>query len=330
LFEESFRPAGEKIRIHAFTLTVPHHRSERFGDIHMGYGRVRVFSRVTREKEDLVFVVAKLGPFDFRCSIKPFATVEDLEALERDLFEALRRLHVVDLMRKIDQVFGDAYFALKDLLREDRIRVTDLLTRETLERAHRIYDRLYEENRRINEVYRSVNLPLPSEFKFSAESALNRRVGGAVRELAEKNFPPEKARHLMDLLRDAETLGVEIHKERLALFLDDELLLRMERFVQSPRGEIIDECQNLLRIAKRARMNLEMRRAQSVLLKRIKEWRADPSNLPGDFASYIDRLALLIRDLKFHPQVFQPLAASDADGRGSAPGAGDRPAARAA
>jgi alpha-amylase/alpha-mannosidase (GH57 family) len=313
LFEEYFQFTDEEMRIHCFNVEILHHRSEKLGGIHLGFGRVNIFSRVTREFEDLVFVVTQLGPFDFRCSVKPFIGLDEMESLEDELFSDARNLHMVDLMRKIDSIFGEAYFALKNLLREDRIRITNLLARETLDRANQIYDKLYEENRLINEAFRSVNLPLPMEFKYSAENALNRRAREALDLLAEKNFSVQKARAFYHIFEDAEAIGVEIHKEPLAFFLDEELGKRLANFTKTNQPELIEESQNILKIAKRSQIELEMRKAQGLLFKILTDWQSGKTRIPSNFEEYKEKLAILIRDLRFNPQIFKSITAAHTD-----------------
>ncbi|MBI3306869.1 MAG: DUF3536 domain-containing protein [Candidatus Omnitrophica bacterium] len=159
---EGYYPDSEELKLYCFEIQVLHQRKESSGNMVLNFGRVRVTSTITSNTRDLIFIVVQIGLYDFRCSIKPFLDPQSMEEIEKDLFDGLDQHHIVELLRKIDSYFGETYYSVKDLLLVDRLKILSLLTRGMIEKISGVYEKLYDENQKMNEIYRSVNLPFRS------------------------------------------------------------------------------------------------------------------------------------------------------------------------
>ncbi|HNX69303.1 MAG TPA: DUF3536 domain-containing protein [Candidatus Omnitrophota bacterium] len=282
IFENFYTPdpKTDMVRIFNFDLHVLHQRKEFFGTVTMNFGRVRVVSQTTLEEQTLVFVVIQIGFYDFRCSVMPYTNEEEFERLEKELFEGLYQLPILDLSKKIDACFGEAYYALKDLRLGDRAKIISILTHETIEKVSRFYENIYEENLRMNEIYRSINVPIPVEFRYAAEHTLSKRMLDAIHEWGSKGFQSKRTLSIYRLMDSAKALDVPLRKEPIAQYLSAELSKGIKEFIAKLDPEVIQKLLSIVRLAKKIEVFLDKREAQDDLFALFKSWRGSPHAIP--------------------------------------------------
>lgn len=308
LAEESFESEQkEPHKVYCFQIHVLHQRRESFGDLTLLCGRVRVVSEITREEEDLVFVALQIGMYEFRCSVKPFAGAEEMEKTESVLFHELRALNTVELLRKLDGLFGKKYYSLRDLPLHERMKIISVLTHDVIEKISAAHETLYEENRRMSEFYGATNLPIPEEIRYAIEHTLKRKLMTSVRELAAQHFNPKKAVAFYRIIDHAKTLNVEIKKDEIPVFLGKELEKRADTFAAGLREETVVECLNIHKIAKKIKSDVDQRKAQEELFAVLKRWEADPRTMPLWVREHRNAILQLLSDFRIHPHDFKKL-----------------------
>ena len=287
----------EPVSLHGFKITVLHQRTETFGNLILTLGHLRAASLLTGEEEDLMFAAVQFGVYDFRSSVKPFTEQVELETIERELFDGVHASHVVELMRKIDGFFGSEYQSLRDLPLEARSRIISILSRDAIDKINDAYDNLYEENRRMNEIYRSVHLPIPQEIRYAVRHTLGRRLKAAMAQLCADRFVVKKATLVYRLIELAHSLDVEFNREEIAAFLSEELAKRTKELVHELDEKLAAECLGILKIAKKINVALSERAAQDYLFHLLRAWRDHPEKmhaLPGDLVGQVLKLAQAI------------------------------------
>lgn len=306
IFEED-ASGRSHMSFYCFDLDILSRRIERFGTTTLNIGRVKIASRITGSDGDFMYVVVQSGLYDFRCSVIPFKSEEEFIRIETELFEGLHLHPIFELLRKIDSFFGENYFGLKNLLIEDRLKVIRLLTRETLERVSDVYLKLYDENLWMSQIYRSINLPIPLEFRYVVEYTLNKRIEVGIRELAAHRFNPKKAASVFKLMETADSLNVEIQKKETARLLSRELGKKAREFVQEPNHELITECLNIIKLSKRMGLTLDLGRSQEEIFLLLKHWSLDPELLPENLSEYSSTLTTLLGELRISTANFRKM-----------------------
>ncbi len=299
----------EQHKIYCFNIHILHQRKESFGDLTLYCGRVRVVSEITQEEEDLVFMALQIGMYEFRSSVKSYAGQEDLEKMEIALFQELRALNTVELLRKLDGFFGKKYYSLKDLPLHERMKIISVLTHDVIEKISTAHETLYEENRRMSEFYGATNLPIPEEIRYAIEHTLKRKLMTSVRELAAQHFNPKKALTFYRIIDHAKTLNVEIRKEEIPVFLGLELEKRAATFAAGLRPEAVAECLNIHKIAKKIKADVDQRKAQEELFAVLKRWEADPESIPLWVRDHRNAILQLLSDFRIQSHDFKKLLA---------------------
>ncbi|OGR83907.1 MAG: hypothetical protein A2902_05405 [Elusimicrobia bacterium RIFCSPLOWO2_01_FULL_64_13] len=296
-----FEKFPERFSIASYDLEILSQRMESYGTLTLNMGRIKIKSKVTLKENDLVFIVLQFETYDFRCSVKTCDDEVPLSELEEDFFNELHSIHLVELLRKIDDHFGKEYFALKDIFLEERIKIISILTRGSIEKINATYENLYEETRRMNEVYRSINLPVPREISYAIQHTLMRKFEKALLDLAEERFDPARENSVTRILEVGLIFGVQLATERAAEFLTSELARRTEGLAESINQETVEECFHIHRLAGKIGAKLNHGASQEHLFYLIRRWRRYPEMLEHIPAEIRDGIYQLARMLQVNP-----------------------------
>ncbi|MBP9865765.1 MAG: DUF3536 domain-containing protein [Candidatus Omnitrophica bacterium] len=310
---ENYYPQAETLDLYCFQLTVVHRRKEVFGNLIVHAGRVKVRSRITLEEHDCVFAAVQIGLYDFRCSMKPFQHDRHYEKLETAVFEGLHGLHLFDFLKKMDDLFGESSFGLKDLLLEDRLKTVSILTQSQIEKVSRFYERIYEENRPMHAIYGNVNLPVPEEFRYAAEHVLSRRLNELVRGWFDQGFSLRKALPIHQLMETARSYRVKVNTKETGLFMAGELVRRIREFAVKLDPKLIRDCVNIHKVARQLDLELDCQAGQDDLFFLMKNWSSGEVPLPDFILPHWDLLILLMRRLGLSVQGFRKAVVSKAN-----------------
>lgn len=297
----------EAATFRAYALKVVHQRKEHFGDLALSVGRIQLKSKWTLEENDFAFIVVQIGAYDFRCSIQPFDEQVHTLNVENELFGELHSMHIVEILRRIDSIFGKKYYALKDLPLEQRMKIVSFLTKEMIEKISAAHESLYEDNRRMNEIYRSINLPIPSEIRYAAEHTLERRLLKAVVRLAGQDYDLKKASSIYRIIKDAEAFGITLKRTDVADFLSVEFERRARMIAVSMTPDLVFQCLNILRLADKINIELGQSLGQEVLFQLVKKWVHDPSHVPESISLWGDSFVELLTKLHINIHGFSDI-----------------------
>jgi alpha-amylase/alpha-mannosidase (GH57 family) len=208
----SVRPLPDEGRVFCYAYRLEGRRAAQSGPASIALGRVQLESALTRETLDAVYCVLHFGEADFRCGLTRYRGPEQLAELEEALLARGPAMSLAQLLRAVDGVFQGRDYGLRDLFLDERRQVADVLLQGTMRRYEDDYLEIFEDNRRLMEFLREIDLPVPGPLRVAADVALTRRLlalTGAARggEVDLVGSEPEVAATL-DL---ATRLGAHLH-----------------------------------------------------------------------------------------------------------------------
>jgi alpha-amylase/alpha-mannosidase (GH57 family) len=172
--------------IYCYTVNQLDYQWQRVGTLTLAVGQLELTSEITWEKEELVFAVLHLGGWDFHCCIQPFTGRRSYNQMKEQVFESLQQASAAHTIQKMIQIFGDRSFNLQDLIAEERHRIVQMLSQESLTRLDLLYTQVYRDNYGVLMAYHRDYLPVPQELQVAAEIALGSRCLDLVRSLCEE------------------------------------------------------------------------------------------------------------------------------------------------
>jgi hypothetical protein len=133
----------------------------------------------------------------------------------------------------------------------------------------------------MNEIYRSINVPIPVEFRYAAEHTLSKRMMEAVRDWGERGFPAKRTLSIYRIMDSAKALDIHIHKEPLAQYLSEELSKGLREFIAKLDPEILQRLLSIVRLAQKIEVFLDKREAQDDLFATFRSWKESPQAIPN-------------------------------------------------
>lgn len=193
-------PHPGKRRVYCYTATQLDYQLQRMGQLTLAVGQLRLVSEITWESEHLVFAVLHLGGWDFHCCIQPFAGRRAYSQLKDKLCGTLQQASAAQTILAMTTLFGDQSLGMQHLFAEERHRLLQLLSQETLSRLAELYTQVYRENYGVLMAFHRDQMSVPQELQVAAEIALGHRCLMLVRSLGEENDAPQLSwNHLAEL-----------------------------------------------------------------------------------------------------------------------------------
>ncbi len=216
----------------AFSLQQMEYAADTYGTTALSVGKVEIASRFTGETGEYVFAVLKLTNHDVHCVVSEALPRERFTDIRNDLLQTFARHSLSEVVRTLDRSFGEQYYTAKELLLDDRRRVLAGVSDAVLTRLENSYRQVYQENRRLMEYLRELDVPLPQGFSLAAGFLASRAFARAATGVLEHGKNGEELVNIMTEARKwrapLETEGVADRlrcavEEHLAALLVDPL-----------------------------------------------------------------------------------------------------------
>jgi alpha-amylase/alpha-mannosidase (GH57 family) len=156
---------------------------QRLGNLTLAVGHVELTSEITQETRALVFAVLHLGGWDFHCCVQPFMGRRGYTHLKDRLCSALTQASAAPVILEMSQLFEPPFHSLQSLFPEERQRIMQLLSQETLTRLDQLYTQVYRDNYGVLMAFHRDGVTVPQELQVAAQIALGQRVLGLLRSL---------------------------------------------------------------------------------------------------------------------------------------------------
>jgi alpha-amylase/alpha-mannosidase (GH57 family) len=203
-------PWPDEAAVHAYRVQRVDEAGDAYGGTVLRVGQARVSSTVTGEVRDAMYAVLHFGGHDFTCSVRAWEDGDAYEHVKRELRRRYGRSTVADVVRGMDEAFGDGSFSLTDLFLDERRAVLARVTRTMLVKHEELYQQIWEENRKLVHYLRQADAPIPEALALVARHVLEEQV------LAELTRVDEGGEHALpdrvfELAGEATALGLTLN-----------------------------------------------------------------------------------------------------------------------
>lgn len=224
-----YRTPEEQSRVYCYVLTNLDQGVEQQNGTHLALGRLRVRSLPTEEELEMVYGVLHFGGLDFHCRLRPFKGRKRYDAFKADLLELYRSASLGEVYDRLREFFGGRAYSLKDLFREERHRLIDLILSERLVAYHRQFRDWVSADEGVIRKLAEWHVPLPPAMGAVLRLSLHQAWAGA---LTDAPAHPRRWEDLAGLVQHMEKLGFPVDREQLG----EVLRVRMETLLRSLPG----------------------------------------------------------------------------------------------
>ncbi len=245
---------------------------QRLGSLTLAVGQLRLVSEITWESTHFVFAVLHLGGWDFHCCIQPFAGRRAYGQLKDKLVDALRQASATQMILAMTQLFGGESFSLQDLFAEDRHRIMELLSQETLTRLDQLYTQVYRDNYGVIMAFHRDELAVPQELQVAAEIALSNRCLISMRALEQETSDVQLVlSHLAELeatATEANHLRCQLKIPQARQTLENLIFRSLWQLLHSPNPDTLEgeihRIERLIELGDQLHLGLSLARCQEL------------------------------------------------------------------
>jgi hypothetical protein len=219
----------------------------------LALGRIHITSRITRESIDLIFAGVYLGEQDLQAGVREIREDEDYAALVTQSTAAFSNGDYPELLRLLDEQFGDMPYSLKSLFKDEQKRILDLVLSRTLQDAETSYHLIYEKH--------------GSVLRFTAEFVLNSDLKHTF-----ENDPVDFVRIAM-LMELVKREGVEVDNVGLNYAASNSLTRIMQRLHDKPHDmETLERANALTSLFPMTGFSVDTWRAQNLYYSLLSDY----------------------------------------------------------
>jgi alpha-amylase/alpha-mannosidase (GH57 family) len=213
-------------QVYCYDIQQFDYQLQRLGTLSLAVGHLQITAETTREVTDLVFAVLHLGGWDFHCCVQAFEGRRHYSTLKAELFNSLHYSSAAYTIGVMNNLLNSRHpaqsqaYNLHTLFAEERHRIMQLLTQETLGRLNHLYTQVYRDNYSVLMAFQRDELEAPHELQVAAEIALAQRVVYTLRILEQElsDLTSEPSHQAQTALKELEAIAAEA--ERLNCHLD--------------------------------------------------------------------------------------------------------------
>jgi hypothetical protein len=148
--------------------------------------------------------------------------------LVNEFSEAFNRADFPQVIRLMERHFGESYYSLKNLFRDEQRKVLQQVLASTGQDLESRYRQIADQYTPLARFLKDIDAPLPVVLKTTVDFVLNCDLR---REFESEDADPTRVRALLD---QAQAESVELQREALGYAIKGNLDRRLERLVQSP------------------------------------------------------------------------------------------------
>jgi alpha-amylase/alpha-mannosidase (GH57 family) len=238
-----FENYGDKTKIYCYDVDREEYSLEAEGKLRLATGRAKFCSEITRDCATLSFAALHLGDHNITGGAKP-AGAESDGNMAKTLALAFSRAETAEVIRLIDEMFPDHKISLRNLVRDEQRKITDLILNDSLNSAAAAYKAIYENQGAMMRFLDSLNIPIPAPFKSAAEVALNSQLHQAV------DRPEIDADTIRSFLKEAASSHVTVDTTTLEYAIRKRLEKEAAAFAEHPDNlETAEKLRKLLEFA---------------------------------------------------------------------------------
>ncbi|MBI5583887.1 MAG: DUF3536 domain-containing protein [Deltaproteobacteria bacterium] len=232
-------------RVYCFDLTNLDPIVRRQNGTRLALGRLRVRSLLTEEELEMIYGVLHFGGLDFHCRLRPFQGRKRYEAGREELLERYRSGSMGEVYDRLKEIFGGNPYSLKNLFREERHRLIDLILKERLGAYHKQFREWVSADEGVIRKLAEWQVPLPPAMRSVLKHSINQAWEEA---LGDESSPPGRWEVLGRLVRRMEKLGFPVNREQLGENLRSRIEELLRRLPGHPHpGTLFDRLRDLLR-----------------------------------------------------------------------------------
>ncbi len=252
--------------VYCYRIKKKAYKKVKKGDNYLVIGNVEIQSKITLEKQNLMFALLQFSGGDFHCAIKEYSN--DYNEIKKELIRTYMVYPLTEIIRALDGFFGKEYFTLKDIFIEERRKILQILMKERLDDFAQTYEDIYNEGKGSVMHLQALGLDIPNEFKISAQFTLTKQFNDLF--IHSNGFIDENTIQTAgDINFEAKKIGITLDKTKTSKMFSKKIAQNINRLVYSMEYQQAEVTHELLDIIDKLEINVDISEAQTLFFTKV-------------------------------------------------------------
>ena len=259
-----YRNMGEEEDVYCYKIKKLSYKKVKKGETKFVTGNIEVKSRITREKTNMAFALLQFSGGDFHCAIRECTS--DFADVQKELVRTYMVNPPTEIIRMLDNYFGQEYFTLKDIIIEERRKILQVLLKGRLKDFAQTYESIYNAGKSSIYHLQTLGLDVPEEFKISAQYCLSKQFN----ELFANGFlDPDTIQQAIDLNLEIKKLGITVDKSQTSKIFEKKVAQNVNRLAYGMEIQQAEVTLELLDNIDKLELNVDISEAQNIYFNKI-------------------------------------------------------------
>ena len=231
-------------------------------------GRIEIESKITLEKYDFFFAAIQFPEGDFHCALKRYDESENIQDITRKLFDIYSKNPITEIIRALDNIFGQEYYTLKDVLIEDRSKILMTSLKDKLGKFSNTYREVYNEGK--SSILQLINLGIsvPVEYKLAAQYTLSNDFNEIFAECP--NIVDDSIiQRATDIIVEASAFKIEIDKAPTNKIFSEQIQKLIYNFMKNFEIHRLDKILKMFECSSKLNLKIDIAEAQNMYFNKI-------------------------------------------------------------
>ena len=231
-------------------------------------GRIEIESKITLEKYDFFFACLQFPEGDFHCAIKRYDDSENITDISKRLIETYTNKPITEIIRLLDNIFGNDYYTLRDVLIEERSKILLTSIKDKLSKFSNNYRDMYNDSKSSILQLIALGINVPQEYKLAAQYTLTSDFNALFKDCA--NIIDDKIiQKAIEINTEASTFKVEIDKTPTSTIFSHEIQKTIYNFAKNFEFHRLDKILKLFECAGKLQLKVDIAEAQNMYFNKI-------------------------------------------------------------
>ncbi len=234
----------------------------------LSLGRIEIESQITLEKYDFFFTSLQFAEGDFHCAIKRYDDSENIVDISNKLIDTYLYMPLTEIIRFMDNIFGNEYFTLKDILLEVRSKILLTSLQDKLSKFSNTYREIYNEGKNSIVQLISLGINVPISYKLAAQYTLTEDFN-ALYKSSPNIIDEELFLKAKDILDEANKFQLSIDKTKVSNVFSKEIQISIYNFINNFEIQRLEQILKLFEYAGKLDLKVDIAEAQNMYFNKI-------------------------------------------------------------
>jgi hypothetical protein len=223
----------------------------------LSYSNVR--SAITLDETMLACAAIWLGDHNVFCGVKAGADEEFYKTMKNEISERFGKGEINEAILQFPKFFGDNNYSLKDVFRDDQIKILGIIVQDAVKKATELNEIIYRDNLAFLRFMNEIRIPSPKPFRTATELVLNDKIS---QMLATEEIDVEE---LSKLISDSKALSIEFESGLVSLEASEKIVKEFTKLHETPNdSKKLENLGKLITVLNQLPLKLELWHAQNI------------------------------------------------------------------